>query len=341
MDEYELLPQKGMDEYRHENMEDQIRDANKSIRRWWWEYLRLSKDYWLLCVTCPEGKPETYDDTLAQIFRDFGNVHEGTFEDWWRRTGSALFAEQRLPPMVEQITSVETAIAGNRAGKILVEIPLQLTRETVLRQIGKILDLNSKERNKLIEHFWPDRQATQSQASASQRQRALSKLDTSTSRYRIEPVLTRLNVIVQAHEVYCLHRELIEKPKALARLGRGKAVSEHNEDGNLFRIGKLYGLSSQNSELVGTPDVIATRARNMRSEVSRVLARAKSLLSYVEVGRFAVINQDPLITTPRFSSKQAVHHATLEERWWDLDLTSALSKKKTVEDARRIHYAGD
>jgi hypothetical protein len=341
MDEYELPPQKGMDNFRHRTMEDQVKDASESIRRWWWEYLRLSKDYWLLCMTCPEGKPETYDETLAQIFRDFGNVHEGTFEDWWRRTGSALFAEQQLPPKVQQITSVESAIAGDRAGKILVEIPLQLTRETVQKQLTEILDLNAEERNRLIEHFWSDRRESQDQASSNQRQRALSRLDTSTSRYRIEPVLTRLTVVGQAHEVYCLHRELIEKPKALARLGKGKALSEHNEDGNLFRIGKLYGLSPQNSELVGTPEVVARKSRNMRSEVSRVLARAKSLLSYVEVGRFAVIKEDPLAVPPRFSSKQEAHHAKLEEQWWELDLTSSLSKKKTVEDARRIHYAGD
>lgn len=37
--------------------------------------------------------------------------------------------------------------------------------------------------------------------------------------------------------------QLIEKPKALVLLGNGKGDREHNEDANLFRIGKLYGLS--------------------------------------------------------------------------------------------------
>lgn len=317
MDEYELPPQKGLGHFRHKTMEEQIKEASASdsIRRWWWEYLRLSKDYWFLCQTCAEGKPETYDDTLAKLFIDFGNVHEGSFEDWWRRTGSALFAEQELPPRVEQITSVESAIAGNRAGKILVEISLQLTRETVQKQISEILDLYSD-------------------------QRPRHRYETSTSRYPIEPVLTRMNVIQQAHEVYCLHRELIAKPKALAQLGIGKDLTDHDNKANLFRIGKIYGLSPQNASLVGMPQDVAARTKKMRSEVRRVIDRALTLLSYVEVGRFAVINDEPLEPKPCFSSKQDAQHAKLEEQWWSLDLHSTLSERN-IERAREIHYRGD
>ncbi len=317
MDEYELPAQKGLEHFRHWSMETQIKEASssESIRRWWWEYLRLSKDYWFLCQTCAEGKPETFDETLAQLFIDFGNVHEGTFEDWWRSKGSAVFAEQQLPPRVEQITSVESAIAGNRAGKILVEIPLQLTRETVQNQISEILDLYSD-------------------------QRPRHRYETSTSKYPIEPVLTRMKVIQQAHEVYCLHRELIEKPKALARLGIGRDLTEHDNKANLFRIGKVYGLSPQNTSLVGMPQDVDKRTKKMRSEVRRVIDRAETLLSYVEAGRFAVINDERLEKKPRFSSKQDAAHAKLEEQWWKLDLHSTLSENK-IKKSLEIHYRGD
>ena len=317
MDEYELPPQKGLGHFRHKTMEQQVKEASAegSIRRWWWEFLRLSRDYWFLCQTCAEGKPETYDETLAQIFKDFGNVYEGTFEDWWRRTGSAVFAERELPPRVEQITSVESAVAGNRAGKILVEIPLQLTRETVQKQISEILDLYSDERPR-------------------------HRYETSTSKYPIEPVLSRINVIQQAHEVYCLHRELVEKPKALARLGVGHDLSEHDSKANLFRIGKIYGLSPSNASLTGYPDEIARKTKKMRSEVSRVLGRAQTLLSYVEAGRFAVTNDEPLTAKPRFSSKQDAAFAEIEDQWWALDLHSTLSENK-IASARLLHYTGD
>jgi hypothetical protein len=317
MDEYELRPQKGLPHFRYRSIEEQIREASssESIRRWWWEYLRLSKDYWFLCRTCAEGRPQTYDEKLAQIFIDFGNVHEGSFEDWWRRTGSDLFAEQELPPRVQQITSADTAVPGNRVGKILVEIPLQLTRETVQKQISEILDLYSD-------------------------QRPRHRYETSTSKYPIEPVLTRMKVIQQAHEVYCLHRELIQKPKALARLGVSADLTEHDNKANLFRIGKIYGLSPQNVSLVGMPQEVASRTKKMRSEVSRVIDRAETLLSYVESGRFAVINDDRLEHKPRFSSKQDETHRELEAEWWALDLYSTLSESK-IQKARELHYRGD
>lgn len=316
MDEYVLPQHKGLNQIQYKSLDDQVKDASAadSIRRWWWEYLRLSKDYWFLCQTCAEGEPETYDETLKQIFKDFGNVHEGTFEDWWRKTGTTLFAEREKLPHVEQITSAESAVSENRAGKILVEIPLQLTRETVLKQIGRILDLYSD-------------------------QRPIHRYKTSTSKYPIEPVLSRINVIRQAHEVYCLHRELVDKPKALARLGAGRELSEHDNKANLFRIGKIYGLSPSNASLTGYPDEIAKKTKNMRSEVSRVIGRAETLLSYVEAGRFAVINEDPLTPKPRFSSKQDAAFAKMEEQWWALDLHSTLSENK-IEAARALHYSG-
>lgn len=216
---------------------------------------------------------------------------------------------------MRQITSVESAIPGEREGKILVEIPVQLTRETVQRQIGAILDVYSN-------------------------RRPSHRYETSTSRYPIEPVLSRMKVIQQAHEVYCLHRELIEKPKALARLGVGKDLTDHDNRANLFRIGRIYGLSPQNGSLAGYPDEVARRTKKMRSEVRRVIDRALTLLDYVEVGRFAVLHEDRLPDRPRFSSKQDQVHAGLEERWWSLDLHSTLSESK-IERARGLHYRGD
>jgi hypothetical protein len=149
-----------------------------------------------------------------------------------------------------------------------------------------------------------------------------------------------MKVIQQAHEVYCLHRELIEKPKALARLGLGRDLSEHDGKANLFRIGKVYGLSPQNTSLVGMPQDVDKRTKKMRSEVRRVIDRAETLLSYVEAGRFAVINDERQEQKPRFSSKQDAEFAKREAEWWELDLHSTLSESK-IEKARELHYRGD
>jgi len=313
-DEYEPIAHKGMNHLRHTSIESEIDDASTSIRRWWWEYLKLSKDYWLVCQTAVNGVPETYDGSLAQIYRDFGNIYDCSFEDWWRRTGSDLFKEQQLPPCVEQITSVESAVAGNRAGKILVEIPLQLSMETIERQIKRILDSYAN-------------------------QRPSNRLETSTSKYPINVTLARLNVLKTTHEVYNLHRELIEKPKALANLGLGKEGSNFEVRADLYRIGVLLRLSPSNERLIGDKSEVARRANTMRSTVSRFLARASGLISNVELGVFPK-DERPDKEVVRFSSAQDVRNKELEARWWALDLSSSLSANK-VAAARRIQYVGD
>jgi hypothetical protein len=316
-DEYEEPRQKGMANFRHTSMEEEIADASTSIRRWWWEYLKLSKDYWLLCQTTKGGVPETYDERLAQIYSDFGNIYDCSFEEWWRRTGSELFKEQQLPPRVQQITSVESAISGDRAGKILVEIPLQLSKETVQKQINSILEL------------YQDR-------------RPSNRLETSTSRYPINVTLARLNVLQKSHEVYCLHRELIAKPAAMVKSNMSRLDIEFQERADLFKIGKALGISPSNERLTGTKEEIDRRASSMRQMVWAHMKRAKALIANVEHGVFPddEMPEMPEMTPPRFSSKQEAQHKELEAQWWSLDLSSSLSENKLAL-ARKIHYDGD
>ncbi len=312
-DEYEPR-QKGMENFRHATMEAEIRDASTSVRRWWWEYLRLSKDYWLLCQTTKGGVPDTYDERMAQVYRDFGNVHDCSFEECWRWTGSQLFMELRLPPRVQQITSVESAISGDRAGKILVEIPLQLSKETVQKQI-----------NSILESF--------------QDRRPSNRLETSTSRYLINVTLARLNVLQKSHEVYCLHRELIAKPTAMAQSNMSRLDTEFQERANLFKIGKALGISPSNDDLRGTKEEIDRRANSMRQMVWIHMKRAKALIANVEHGVFPDAEM-PEETPARFSSKQEAEHSELDAQWWALDLSSPLSVNKLAK-ARRIHYEGN
>lgn len=294
-----LMPQKMFEHFQHSSMAHQVQEASTSIRRWWWDYLRLSKDYWLLCQTCPEGHPETYDEGLAQTFKDFGNVHEGTFEDWWRRTGSALFAEQERPPRVSQLSDIDGVISGDWSGKIVVEIPLRLTRETVQKQIDELLDSVTDR---------PNRQ-----------------MKVSTSRYPSYKTMPRLETLQKAHDTYCLHRELIAKPKALAKLEIDEEDSQTKAD--LFRIGTVAGLNRTYSQLIGTEAKINEKKRNMRSLVSKTLLNASKIISHVELGKFPCDDDAPE-PKPRFSIKQKAVHAALEQKWWSLDLHSGLSDAK-------------
>jgi hypothetical protein len=47
-----------------------------SVYYYWWEYLRRHEGYRATCVAGGQGEH-------AELYRRFGNVHEGDFHDWW------------------------------------------------------------------------------------------------------------------------------------------------------------------------------------------------------------------------------------------------------------------
>lgn len=47
-----------------------------SVYYYWWEYLRRHEGYRATCVAGGQGEH-------AELYRWFGNVHEGDFHDWW------------------------------------------------------------------------------------------------------------------------------------------------------------------------------------------------------------------------------------------------------------------
>jgi hypothetical protein len=195
-----------------------------------------------------------------------------------------------------------------------VEIPLQLSKETVQKQINSILEM------------YQDR-------------RPSNRLETSTSRYPINVTLARLNVLQKSHEVFCLHRELIAKPTVMLKSNMSRLDIEFQERADLFKIGKALGISPSNERLTGTKEEIDRRANSMRQMVWVHMKRAKALIANVEHGVFP---DDEMTekTPPRFSSKQEAQHKELEAQWWSLDLSSPLSENKLLK-ARQIHYDGN
>lgn len=267
----------------------------------------------MLCQTSKEGQPETIDEAFAKIFLDFGNIYESSFEDWWVSTGSNLFAERADPPTVKQINP-RAISSENNESSIFVEIPLTLSYETVDIQIRRILEVYSDVR-------------------------PANRLATSTSDYPIAVALTRMRVLKQLHELHCLHRELITKPKALAALNIGKSSTEYETRADLFRIGKIMRLSPSNERLIGEPEEIQAKLRAMRSLVSRNLAKAHTLIANVERGVFASYDELPP-SVDRFTSHQRKKHEKLEEQWWGINLFSSESRI-SLEDVKQIPYSGD
>ena len=77
---------------------------------------------------------------MSSLYRDFGDVYELTFDRWWIRHGKKIFAEAKP---FKKVTLLETNRELYRTDisndKLIVQIPLTLTRQTAMRQLGRIL----------------------------------------------------------------------------------------------------------------------------------------------------------------------------------------------------------
>lgn len=261
----------------------------------------------MVCQTSSDMYARTNDEQLAKVYRDFGNIYDCSFEEWWIRRGASTFHEETEAPKVREIEGLYRSGPNERRreGKLLVEIPVVLTKRTVQRQIGKILKSYESQRPRNV-------------------------LETSTSRYPINPVRYQPETLQRMHEVWCLHRELILKPKTL-----GLKQDSRAEKNDLFRIGKLLRLNYEYMRPHEDEFEMRKNQLKMRIIVSRYLRRANYLICNVEEGRFPVFKDVPR-DTPRFTRAQLKLHAELEEQWWNTDLFSSLTTASAA-DAKRVY----
>ena len=303
---------KGFDRLRFKSAQESLEKAKTSVRRWWWEYLRLSKDYWLICQTSQPYRVETQDERLADIYRAWGDIYNCTFEEWWLDRGPSVFKEKEAFPEVKEIPRKpkERFQTKMLEDHLWVDIPLKLSKRTIQKQLGKILE-------------------------AHQEQRLRNRLELSSSEFKINPVQFRLRTLQVMHEVLTLHREMIEKPKLFAqgKINHMNAIAK----GDLFRIGKLLRISPSNESLHGAPSEVIKQQNRMRASVGRLMNRGEMLIENCEIGIFPSFKSVPLTEQMRFSEKQIRKHEELENEWWKLDLTSKLSAGK-MDAAKRIHY---
>jgi hypothetical protein len=302
---------KGARRLRFRNAEDSLEAVREGVHRWWWEFLRLSKPYWLVCQTSQRPRIATQDKQLARVYRAFGDIYSCTFDEWWIDRGSWVFREREQFPKVKEVAREPRQRPSQNVARdhVWVDIPLKLSRRTIQRQLGRILD-------------------------AHEELRVTNRLELSTSAFRLNPVQFRLHTLRQVHEVHSLHRELVAKPKALKDLNK-EAGFEQRAD--LFRIGKLLRVSPSNESLRGEPQDITRRQNRMRASVSRLLRRSELLIANVERGVFPSFKPLGIQEGARFTPGQLEAHAELEPQWWLLNLASVLSAGR-LEEAKRIHY---
>lgn len=75
---------------------------------------------------------------VAETFKRIGDL-EAPFHIWWRNTGRYLFAEAKRPAKVERLELDTLHDHTFREGALLLEIPLSIRKETILKQIKRLL----------------------------------------------------------------------------------------------------------------------------------------------------------------------------------------------------------
>ena len=137
------------------SIELEMKAARQSYYYWWWVFLRESAEY-------RKAESGSKKEPYASLFTDFGRIRDSNFEQWWLRTGRDIFSEPVAIPKVREMENMELASNERPDEYTYIEIPLKIRRQTILRQINKLLDVKhagrelnllkqSKARRKLYE----------------------------------------------------------------------------------------------------------------------------------------------------------------------------------------------
>jgi hypothetical protein len=112
--------------------ETEAKAARESFYYWWWAFLSESMEY-RRAVTGRKEEP------YASMAADFGRL--GTsFETWWFERGREIFVEPVAIPRVRKMEHGDMANYEGVNPKLIIEMPLTIRRQTILRQVNKLLD---------------------------------------------------------------------------------------------------------------------------------------------------------------------------------------------------------
>lgn len=261
---------KGMRRFRYQRPDVLLADAKQSPYYWWWAFLRLSKDYWWVCQC--QGKAD--DARLRGMYRDFGDVFTMDFEQWWRSKGQLLFAERLSPPEVRELDRVNMRLSPGMSSHLLLEIPLNLTEATIIKQIKKLL------RNH------PSREVQR----VSSAKRPLAKFTG-----------LRKDLLQLAHMTWQMHWQSRD-PTQTYRIGQVQGSK------SLYQIGKeLRLVRTCMPQVTDNAERAAKRVNGMKVAVSRMLVRANHLAANAAVGVFPCVQplSTPILWRPTQQRKMA------------------------------------
>lgn len=289
----------------YKNEEDELRGALESVQRWWWEYLRLSKDYWWVC----KQRGDTLDKELKAMWQDFGDVYRFSFEYWWRHKGRKIFVEQIKLPHVKKLDEYLSNVSPTRDNYLIVEIPLNLSERTIARQV---LAEIRKHPNRIA--------ATKNQRGRiSNAKRPLAKL-----------AGVRKDILKRAHEIWCVNH-LVKLAKQ-----EGSTIGAPFNKMTTHQMGVGFKLVRNCMPRAGDGIEGGRKKRNgMKVAVSRMLVRADALIANAEIGKFPSFDK----VEPRMrwnDEQQRELDAAIARGEWQPPSVSEADFRKMFENAPKV-----
>lgn len=125
--------------------EAELKAAEDSLYYWWWAFLRESREY-------RQAVSGSAEEPYASLARDFGHLGH-SFSHWWFERGRDIFEEQVAIPKVRKLEHGEGANYEGVNPKLVVELPLTIRRQTILRQINRLLDQHHSSQKLRVHEF--------------------------------------------------------------------------------------------------------------------------------------------------------------------------------------------
>lgn len=117
---------------RRVELPEEIKQARQSQAYWWFQCLRASEEYRNCCESNGEGE-------LSETYTKFGDIFKYPhFDAWWIKHGRFQFIQKKRPE-VRLINEGDFRRLDFNEDKVILDVPLTLRKQTVMRQIGRIL----------------------------------------------------------------------------------------------------------------------------------------------------------------------------------------------------------
>lgn len=202
-------------------IEQEWKKARDTLYFEWYRCLNSSQAYLECCAAA--GK----DHELAATYALFGDVNV-SWAQWWQKTGRKLFSERRQYPKVRSIDQEEALnkLSVDENNFLILDVPLNLTRATILDQINELL----------AKHHPGNKLDIKAQSSA------MVQLETTRLQHKTVPLLVNVAELLYRSPQISLY-QIAQKAKiAEHHLGRSvsEALSERDERQRRERLAGRY-----------------------------------------------------------------------------------------------------